>query len=344
MADALKIPTLQHFYKNFDPATSRALAQTISHFHIKELESADLRSAYGQLSDWLYGWNVENVAELGDELLDHFKTKRQPRNMDLRSDRERAEAIRIMKIYETLHQITRRLLSKYYNDIEAELPKIGQGIGVYSTSGKEADNEFFDDERDVDKVWAIKSNEELDGALELDLNDSDDEFNEPKAKSEIKVRRSVLQNSERLEKEFDTSLNEVREENEEGDLEENESGQEQEDNLEGGRSSIASRSQESVSIDPTPSLPVVSGGFQFMSPNGADIEKQQQPLMSQSESLAISQVFFCRLIQHEPHPNWTDILPERHKSHLLAGGSINRLHACYIVYCHGHHGLRRVYE
>jgi hypothetical protein len=319
MADALKIPTLQHFYKNFEPATSRALAQTITHFHIKELESADLRSAYGQLSDWLYGWNVENVAELGDELLDHFKAKRQPRNMDLRSERERAEALRIMKIYETLHQITRRLLSKYYNDIEAELPKIGQGIGVYSTSGKEADNEFFDDERDVDKVWAIKSNEELDGNLELDLNDSDEEINESKAKSDIKVRRSLL-NGDKTEKEFDTSLNELEEEREDETQDENESGQEQEDDIEVGRSSIASRSQESLSIDPTPTLPVVSGGFQFMSPNGADIEKQQQPLISQSESLAIIQVlfqfvtiiFFC-----------SNILSERYQSHLLASGSFH---------------------
>ncbi len=55
MADDLNVTSLKHFFKYFDTSNSRPLAQTITHFHLKDLESADYRSAYGQLSDWLYG-------------------------------------------------------------------------------------------------------------------------------------------------------------------------------------------------------------------------------------------------------------------------------------------------
>ena len=66
---------------------------------------------------------MNDATEFGDEhILDHFQTKRKVREMDLRMERERSEADRIMKIYETLHQMTRRILTKCYNDLEDEIP------------------------------------------------------------------------------------------------------------------------------------------------------------------------------------------------------------------------------
>ena len=181
MGQSLKIGTLQHFFKSFDPASSRPLAQTITHFRIKELESADYRSAYGQLSDWIYGWTVEDVTEFGDDsVLDHFKSSRPTREIDLRNDRERSEAERILKTYETLHQMTRRILNKFYVDIDDEIPRIGQGLSTFK-NGQVDENENFDDEQDLEKVWELKSADDLNNhsiskELLLDLEDEDIEF------------------------------------------------------------------------------------------------------------------------------------------------------------------------
>ena len=195
MGDSLKIGTLQHFFKSFDPSCSRPLAQTITHFRIKELESADYRSAYGQLSDWIYGWTVQDVTEFGDDsVLDHFKMKRPTREIDLRNDREKGEAERILKTYETLHQMTRRILNKFYVDIDEEIPRIGQGLSTFK-NGQVDDKENFDDEQDLEKVWALKSAEDLDNQkskeLLLDL-DEDDEIADERsmAKKGMTVRRA----------------------------------------------------------------------------------------------------------------------------------------------------------
>lgn len=207
MGESLKIGTLQHFFKYFDPSTSRALAQTITHFRIKEMESADYRSAYGQLSDWIYGWTVQDVTEFGDDsVLDHFQTKRPPREIDLRNDREKGEAERIMKTYEVLHQMTRRILNKYYVDIDEEIPRIGQGLSTFK-NGQVDEKENFDDEQDIEKVWATRSTDDLDNqgkSRELLLDDDDDLIDEISLKKGMTVRRaSFLERRESLVNDLD---------------------------------------------------------------------------------------------------------------------------------------------
>lgn len=202
MGESLKIGTLQHFFKYFDPSSSRPLAQTIAHFRIKEMESADYRSAYGQLSDWIYGWTVQDVTEFGDDsVLDHFMVKRPTREIDLRNDREKGEAERIMKTYEILHQMTRRILNKYYVDIDEEIPRIGQGLSTFK-NGQVDEKENFDDEQDIEKVWALKSTDDLDNqtnSKELLLDDDDEIVDGSSLKKGMTVRRaSMLDRKESL--------------------------------------------------------------------------------------------------------------------------------------------------
>lgn len=193
MGESLKIGTLQHFFKYFDPSSSRPLAQTITHFRIKEMESADIRSAYGQLSDWIYGWTVQDVTEFADDsVLDHFMLKRPTREIDFRNDRERGEAERIMKTYEILHQMTRRILNKYYVDIDEEIPMIGQGLSTFK-NGQVDEKDLFDDEQDIEKVWALKSVDDLDNqskSRELLLDDDDEIVDEISLRKGMTVRRA----------------------------------------------------------------------------------------------------------------------------------------------------------
>ncbi|KAJ3129538.1 hypothetical protein HK098_001014 [Nowakowskiella sp. JEL0407] len=143
--------------------SSLNLASTIQNFHLSELESADYRSAYHQVCDWLYGWNVTDVTDYhefnpeeeidpddldgveaaakkktkeadqfqsGDDAIieHHFKMKRVPRDINLSLESEKAECERIVKTFETLYAVSRRTLKRIYLDIEEMIPRIGHGI------------------------------------------------------------------------------------------------------------------------------------------------------------------------------------------------------------------------
>ena len=265
MGESLKIETLQHFFKHFDPSTSKPLAQSISHFRIKELESADYRSAYGQLSDWIYGWTVQDVAEFGDDsVLDHFQIKRPTRDIDLSNDRERAEADRILKTYETLHQMTKRILNKYYVDIDEQIPRIGQGLSTFK-NGQADEKENFDDEQDLEKVWALKSNEDLENQTNWD--EEDDEIVDEVAfsKKGMTVRRASSVFEKRLQAPEVAPLEEARMSvtEEDGQNEFPEGDNDQDDNSEHSEEPIA---KIESNLDINTNLP---GSFQFLSSSPA---------------------------------------------------------------------------
>ncbi|KAL2913300.1 hypothetical protein HK105_207178 [Polyrhizophydium stewartii] len=175
MAEPLNVNLLRHFFAQYDPSTSRPLRETILHFHMRELESSDYRSAYHQFCDWLYGWNVSDAAEYADvrgSIAEYLRMRRVPREIDVRHDRERAESIRLMKTFETLCSLSRRHLKKFYIDIEAEMPRLGQGLDTLSTNTNKKSRK--DDEGsgpgdgpggtgaeddDVERVWAVPAKE-----------------------------------------------------------------------------------------------------------------------------------------------------------------------------------------
>ncbi|KAJ3292561.1 hypothetical protein HK104_005194 [Borealophlyctis nickersoniae] len=190
MSSRLDIPFLKHFFKTFDPAHSKSLSSSITHFHLRDLESADYRSAYHQLCDWFYGWNVTDATEFGvpaaagnaGAVAEHFKMKRVPRDIHIEEDGERVECDRIMKTFETLFSMSRRVLKKQYMDIEEQLPRIGQGLGTMSNVGKGggAPRDGGDEDEghmdEVEKVWAkarMKSdeNENETGAAEREAGE-----------------------------------------------------------------------------------------------------------------------------------------------------------------------------
>jgi hypothetical protein len=83
------------------------------------LEASDYRSAYHQLCDWLYGWNVSDSSQFannGEENL--FRTKRAPRDINLDAEVELVECDRLLSTFVTLFQISRRQLIKQYSEIE----------------------------------------------------------------------------------------------------------------------------------------------------------------------------------------------------------------------------------
>ncbi|KAI8831578.1 WD40-repeat-containing domain protein [Chytridium lagenaria] len=146
MSQRLNMPFLQHFFKTFDPDVDTNLASTISHFHLREnnLETTDYRSAYHQLCDWFYGWNVTDGTAgftTDTEATEHFRMKRVPREIVMKEKGERLECERIMKTYETLFIISRRALKKIYLEIEEEIPRIGTGLGTMQTQGRDEDND-----------------------------------------------------------------------------------------------------------------------------------------------------------------------------------------------------------
>lgn len=285
MGESLKIGTLQHFFKYFDPSTSRPLAQTITHFRIKELESADYRSAYGQLSDWIYGWTVQDVTEFGDDsVLDHFQTKRPTREIDLRNDRERVEAERILKTYEMLHHMTRRILNKFYVNIDDEIPRVGQGLSTFK-NGQVDEKENFDDEQDIEKVWAVKSADDLNKSRELLLDvDDDDEIAEEflLPKNGMTVRRaSFLERKGSTQTEATALENDI--ENTVADQDQEtegapEGGDEQDDGSEQSEPPLAKIESNHI-INYTP------GSFQFLSHsahstgNSMDLQNVSQVLL-----------------------------------------------------------------
>ncbi|KAJ3392626.1 proteasome regulatory particle subunit [Lobulomyces angularis] len=163
---------------NFNPSESKPYQVTLSHFQIPHLEASDYRSAYHQLCDWLYGWNVSDG--LNDEDGDLLKSKRVPRNIDLSNDIELVECERIMASFQTLFYFSQRQLHKYYSSIEIKLPRVGGGYNTIENSSNapldrrgsnlyDAELDSGDLDNEMDRVWATKKNEQSDKK-----NDEDD--------------------------------------------------------------------------------------------------------------------------------------------------------------------------
>ncbi|KAI8816427.1 WD40-repeat-containing domain protein [Fimicolochytrium jonesii] len=189
LSERLQVPFLTHFYARFDPAKSKALASSIANFHLRDLESADYRSAYHMLCDWFYGWNVTDgddagvgagaadtsatqgaaakgrgtsppsgaagtggAGGAGPNAGEFFRMRRVPRDIDIREEGERVECDRICKTYETLLALSRRILKRYYLDIEELLPKIGDKHEI-GPDGQKAFRDEGDGNVDLDKVW-----------------------------------------------------------------------------------------------------------------------------------------------------------------------------------------------
>ncbi|KAJ3344240.1 kinetochore-associated Ndc80 complex subunit nuf2 [Gonapodya sp. JEL0774] len=168
MGETLNAPFLRHFFRNFDPQSSKPLRITMSHFSVRHFDSADYRSAYHQLCDWFYGWNVTDATEIvpdtaGTKLGSSPKLRRIPRDIDMSLDVEKQECARISQTFETLFAVSRRALNRMYIDIDEKMPVLGMGTlakaknrnGQDGTGGGENGSDEglarFDDK---EKVWA----------------------------------------------------------------------------------------------------------------------------------------------------------------------------------------------
>lgn len=178
IAQRMETPSLKHFFKTFDPATNKNLALAITQFHLGDLESSDYRSAYHQLCDWFYGWNVTDATDYsrGNSAMEHFKMKRVPREINLAEQGERIECERIIMTYEMLFILSRRALKRHYIELEELLPRIGKGLGTMTHS---AQKETEDDGLDVDKedVWKqakVDQSEDVGGEFLGDHDNLDD--------------------------------------------------------------------------------------------------------------------------------------------------------------------------
>ncbi|KAJ2994946.1 hypothetical protein HDV02_001175 [Globomyces sp. JEL0801] len=151
MAEHLPAGILVHGFSRYKPSESKSLKESINHFHMRELEASDYRSAYHQFSDWLYGWSVSDGT---DE-----NVKRIPRDIELKHDRERADAERLMKTFETLTSISLRHLKVCFSVIEVEMPKLGTGLDTLSTNNGDDSSQHdltLNQGHILEKVWATK--------------------------------------------------------------------------------------------------------------------------------------------------------------------------------------------
>ena len=179
MSKQLPIGILQHHFANYDPSEMICLQESIAHFHMKDLEASDYRSAYHQFSDWLYGWNVSDETELPNG-------KRNPRDIQISVDREKADAQRLMKTFDTLASLSLRHLKVCFIDIEAEMPRLGQGLDTFTNIRKSGDNHdeedlVAEDSKVVEKVWGNKmadQNEYPINGSQLNLQEFPNEVNQ----------------------------------------------------------------------------------------------------------------------------------------------------------------------
>jgi hypothetical protein len=65
--EAIDSNFLEQLFKTFTPSESKAYLATLQNFSISHLENSDYRSAYHQLCDWLYGWNVNDTNHASDD-------------------------------------------------------------------------------------------------------------------------------------------------------------------------------------------------------------------------------------------------------------------------------------
>ncbi|KAJ3103121.1 hypothetical protein HK100_004260 [Physocladia obscura] len=130
-----------------------------------------------------YGWDVSNAIgggaggaaaagdaaadESNDEDLDsHFAAatihhdttqdpslslKRVARDINMAEQGERAECERILRTFETLFGLSRRVLKRFYLQIEEMTPRIGQGLATMTN--KQEEQEDQDDEVHKEQVW-----------------------------------------------------------------------------------------------------------------------------------------------------------------------------------------------
>jgi hypothetical protein len=147
MSKILPIGVLQHYFQDHDPFNSKSLRETMNHFQMRDLEATDYRSAYHQFSDWLYGWSVSDGVDQQDLV-------RQPREINMSIERETQDAQRLMKTFETLTSLSLRHLKVLYNDIEQEMPRLGQGLDTYKSGANDTyEDDALYDEKTVEKVW-----------------------------------------------------------------------------------------------------------------------------------------------------------------------------------------------
>ncbi|KAI8904358.1 WD40-repeat-containing domain protein [Gorgonomyces haynaldii] len=183
MSTHLNVGSLKHYFNSFDPAQSKPLRESLNHFHMKELEASDFRSAYHQFCDWLYGWNVNDAADLLDSNASHgdyLKLQRVPREIVLGMEREKQECERLMKTFETLCSLSRRRLKKMYVDLDAELPRVGQGLDTFSYAAKEENATVTNYTQDPDRVWGQAQEQKPEEPVILKAVGAEDEEEEEK--------------------------------------------------------------------------------------------------------------------------------------------------------------------
>ncbi|KAL7749641.1 hypothetical protein RI367_004867 [Sorochytrium milnesiophthora] len=168
---------LRHLFRQrFSPTSSRSLQQVLTsyvltHDRANEEDATDYRSAYHQLCDWLYGWNVADVAEpVVGKTNEQLTIRRVPRAFALDDPVERSEARRIMEAFQTLFNISLRTLRRSYMELEDKLPCIGKNI-VRMFQGDDL-GDSLDEENAVWGKAATNKNEEdgLLGAVESALH------------------------------------------------------------------------------------------------------------------------------------------------------------------------------
>ncbi|KAI9179059.1 hypothetical protein H9P43_005721 [Blastocladiella emersonii ATCC 22665] len=162
----LRTPFLDHLFRDFSPSQSAAVHQALHAFHTRDRtgEVFDFRAAYHQFADWLFGWNVSEIAAsaaatpataddaprrftaasrgLGDGALDDsnplisdgvgpdstYSVRRVPRNIDLREATERTECARLLETFQTQYAMGMRHLRRSSILMEERLPLIGRNI------------------------------------------------------------------------------------------------------------------------------------------------------------------------------------------------------------------------
>lgn len=201
LGNHLKIGLLMHFFKNFNPEDSNALKICLNSVYIPALEASDYRSAYHQLCDWLYGWNVSDSSQFssmsvsGDD--NPFKTTRAPRDINLDAEVELIECDRLLSTFQTLFQISRRQLIKQHADIEHNLPRIGEGLVGTATMGpgqpKPTKNDSIENQSITDAWLRRQSEVSLGGYDELgdELDDEDNSSIADNRKSSVVGRDTV---------------------------------------------------------------------------------------------------------------------------------------------------------
>ncbi|KNE70674.1 hypothetical protein AMAG_15431 [Allomyces macrogynus ATCC 38327] len=172
---------LAHLFRDFSPTTSPHVRQALlavagqyasagdarrgggirAHYPHATVDAAtlDLRPAYHQFADWLFGWSVgESAARAGtaDSAndsgnsatgTDRLAVHRVPRDMDLAEPAERLECMRILETFQTQYSLGVRYLRRAAVAIEERMPLIGKNIAQVALAEEAATDR--DDERAV---------------------------------------------------------------------------------------------------------------------------------------------------------------------------------------------------